>query len=240
MYMYYATAKEMEKLDALAVKKNLTILQMMELAGWHMVSLFRKIKISKKSKIVIVVGKGNKGGDGLSAARHLLNNGWDVSVVLLSRRMSESAEHHLRIIKRIGVPVYVYSKSKAHARRMMKRSDIVIDALIGYHLNGAPRGLFKEVIECMNNSGKKIIAYDLPSGLDATNGKCFAPCVRAYATLSLALPKRAHNMKYSKTWCGMVFVADIGIPKCFYNTIHSKSRPRFEHHSDGLMPLPVE
>lgn len=235
--MYYATAKEMEKLDELAIRGGLEISQMMELAGWHMTSLFRKMKIPRRSKIVIVVGRGNKGGDGLSAARHLSNNGWNVSVILMSYQISKDAKHHLNLIKKMGIPVNLYSKNKTLAHNIIKKSDILIDSLIGYHLNGAPRGLFKEIIEYINNSGKRIIAYDLPSGLNPTSGKCLVPCIRAHVTLALALPKRAFKAKSSKKWFGSVFIADIGIPKCLYDKIYPNSRPRFEQSGDGLILL---
>ncbi|PIR74789.1 MAG: NAD(P)H-hydrate epimerase [Candidatus Magasanikbacteria bacterium CG10_big_fil_rev_8_21_14_0_10_47_10] len=227
--MYYATAKEMERLDNLAVQNGLEIRQMMELAGWHMFSLLAGLKISTRAKIVIVVGKGNKGGDGLSAARHLVNNGWDVSALLLSREISPDAEHHLQMITMMKVPIMLYSKNKEKACRLIGISDILIDALIGYHLDGTPRGVFKEVIKLINATGKKIIAYDLPSGIDATSGECRSLCVQAYATLSLALPKRAFRIKKSRAACGRIFIADIGIPEFLYDEISSGSRPVFEH-----------
>ena len=92
--MYYATAKEMERVDELAVQNGLAIEQMMELAGAHILSIFEKLDIDKDQKTVIVCGKGNKGGDGLSAARHLINHGWDVSVVLVSEDIKPDPMHH--------------------------------------------------------------------------------------------------------------------------------------------------
>ena len=235
--MYYFTTKEIAKLDELAVKNGLEIRQMMELAGWQMITLFKKLKISKAAGIVIVCGKGNKGGDGLSAARHLVNNGWKVSVVLLSKDLKEDPKHHLKLLKKMGVSVILYSQNKSRARRVIKNGKILIDALIGYNLKGAPRGLFGEVIEFMNSTGNKIIAYDLPSGVDATNGQCLTPCINAYATLSLAIPKRAFNYKQSRSVCGIIFIADIGIPKNLYNKIHPGSRPFFEKYNNGLVSL---
>jgi len=223
--MYYATAKEMERLDKLAVENGLEIRQMMELAGWHMVSLFETLRISKLSSVVVMVGKGNKGGDGLSAARHLANHGWDVSVILLSETISADSRHHLGLLKKMRVPTMIYENNKSKARWVIEHSTVLIDALIGYHLDGPPRGLFKEVIELMNKSGKKIIAYDLPSGIDATTGECLHPCIQARATLSLALPKRAFKVKKSTVACGKIFLADIGIPNFLYDRIHGGSRP---------------
>ena len=233
--MYYATAKEMERIDKLAVQNGLEIRQMMELAGWHIVSLFKILRISKQSPVVVVVGKGNKGGDGLSAARHLINHGWDVSVIMLSETVSADSLHHLALLKKMQVPTIVYERGKSKALSVIKHSAVLIDALIGYHLDGPPRGLFKEIIESMNQPGKKIIAYDLPSGIDATTGKCLRPCIQAHATLSLALPKRLFKIKKSKAACGKIFLADIGIPNFLYDRICRGSRPHF--NSSGFARL---
>jgi len=232
--MYYATAQEMERLDKLAVDTGLEIRQMMELAGWHMVPLFKMLQIPTKSKIVIVVGKGNKGGDGLSAARHLLNNGWNVSVILVSKDIKKDARHHLDFLQNILSEVVVYSDHKNKSRHLIQESNILVDALIGYHLNGSPRGIFAEVIKLMNNAQKKIIAYDLPSGIDASNGECLHPCIRADVTLSLALPKLAFKNGNAKSF-GKIFVADIGIPAFLYNKIAPKSRPSFSRFAHNFV-----
>lgn len=234
--MYYATAVEMQTLDNLAVQNGLEIRQMMELAGWHMLALFDALGVPRESKVVVVVGKGNKGGDGLAAARHLANHGRSVSVILLSLEMSADAGHHLALVKKMDIPILAYEESEAEARTMILGSDILIDALIGYNLQGSPRGVFAQAIKLMNNSKKKIIAYDLPSGIDATSGECHASCIRAEASLVLALPKRALQQESAKHMSGRIFIADIGIPDFLYDMMHRGSRPHFD--STGLAVIP--
>jgi len=230
--MYYATAKEMEKLDQLALEQGLEIRQMMELAGWHMVSLFRKLQISKEEKVLVVVGKGNKGGDGLSAARHLVNYGWNVKILLLNRAISKDSAHHLKLLEKMQVFIEDFSVGKEY----IEKSDVLLDGLIGYHLEGAPRGVFGEAIEAMNASGKKIISYDLPSGVHPDTGECLEPCIQAFATLSLAMPKKLFETEQGKSKSGKIFVADIGIPTFLYDKIALKSRPAFDK-GGGLMIL---
>ena len=113
----------------------------------------------------------------------------------------------------------------------------MIDALIGYHLEGVPHGVFKETIELINQTEGKIISYDLPSGIDATTGVCMSPCVRAAVTLSLAIPKRAFQSEEGKDMSGQIFVADIGIPRFLYDQIIPSSRPAFEKNEDSLIIL---
>ena len=229
--MYYSTAKEMEKLDVLAMENGLEIRQMMELAGWHMLSVFRKLNISLNAKVVVVCGKGNKGGDGLAAARHLVNHGWDVKIVLMDRGVSPDSEHHLKLLEKMHTPISLYPEQDITSQ------DIIIDSLIGYHLDGAPRGVFKEVIELINKSEKTVISYDMPSGVDADTGECLEPCVRADATLSLAMPKKIFSTEQGREASGKIFIADIGIPNFLYEQIVSGSRPTFEIFEDSLVSL---
>ncbi|HEX9721841.1 MAG TPA: NAD(P)H-hydrate epimerase [Candidatus Paceibacterota bacterium] len=229
--MYYATVKEMERLDALAVENGLEIRQMMELAGWHMLSVFRELAIEKSAKIAVVVGKGNKGGDGLSAAHHLVNYGWNVEVLLLDKAISPDAQHYLELLEKMNVPVVMFAEHKD----ILRENDVIIDALIGYHLEGAPRGVFREAVEAMSSSGKKVIAYDLPSGVDPDTGACLKPCVQAFATLSLAMPKKLFATEQGRAKSGQAFVADIGIPGFLYDKIALNCRPDFAQ--EGLIPL---
>jgi NAD(P)H-hydrate epimerase len=228
--MYYATAQEMEELDKRAEENGLEIRQMMELAGYHMLAVFLKLGIDKGKSVGVVCGKGNKGGDGLSAARHLINNGWRVRILLLDREISAHAKHHLDLLEAMDGDIALYPEG----REMIRNSDVLIDSLIGYHLDGPPRGAFKEVIELMNQSEAMIVSYDLPSGADATTGECLKPCVRAHATLTLALPKKIFAAEEGRTRSGRVFLADIGIPAFLYDRIHAGSRPSFEQ---GILEL---
>ncbi|MDA2921901.1 hypothetical protein MYX07_01400 [Patescibacteria group bacterium AH-259-L07] len=265
--MYYATARQMARLDALAIKNGLEIRQMMELAGWQMLNLFRHVKIPKKSKIMIVCGKGNQAGDGLCAGRHLYNSGYKVNFVLVSKNMSPDSVHHLQLVKKMKLSIiyypnnknhsslapsaagqarqnlevckelYLYPDFKAKAKKIIQSSDIIIDALIGYNLSGAPRKDFKELVKIMNQSKGKIISYDIPTGIDATIGECFSPYIKAWITLSLALAKKAFTKKQTKKHCGRIYIADIGIPSFIYNKIAANSRPPFEKFRSAFVPL---
>jgi hydroxyethylthiazole kinase-like uncharacterized protein yjeF len=228
--MHFATAQDMEHLDDLAVEHGLEIRQMMELAGFLMVPLFSELKIGKDKKIVVVCGKGNKGGDGLSAVRHLVNHGFDhVSVVLVDRDMKPDPAHHLVLLEKMQIEIVDFEKDSD----LIATADVIIDALLGYHLDGAPRGLFADAIRDINQSGAHVIAYDMPSGVDATTGECFDPCVNADTTLTLAMPKKIFDTVSGKEGSGKVFVGDIGIPRFLYDMISEKSRSNF--NPDGLL-----
>lgn len=234
--MYHASAKQMKKLDRLAVQNGLSILQMMELAGWQMLNLFRLVQIPKRAKTLVLCGKGNNGGDGLAAARHLINYGYDVKVILAVANLNEHAGHQLKLLRKMQVPIMLFSKTRNRAKQEIHQANVVIDALIGYNLSGPPRGEFAALITLANQSQAKIIAYDLPSGADAEK-KCFVPCVRADYSLTLALPKKAFQNPNTKKNAGKVFVADLGIPARIYDKVAQNSRPPFGDYRFGLIPL---
>jgi NAD(P)H-hydrate epimerase len=233
--MYFSAAEEMKKLDKLAVEFGLEIRQMMEIAGWQMVDLFHELKITKENKVAIVCGRGNNGGDGLSAARHLKNYSYDVSVILMSEDLKPDPMHHLNLVRNMNIPTTVFKKDESKAKETIKSAGIVIDALLGYHLKGNPRGDYAAIINYINSSKKYAIAYDLPSGVDAATGLCRKPCITADATLTLALPKKMLETAEGRKNSGEVFLGDIGIPTIVYDQIEKNSRPDFGKY--GLIKL---
>ena len=235
--MYYSTAKEMERLDELAVASGLEIRQMMELAGWHMVTLFAAENIPTTARITIVVGKGNKGGDGLSAARHLVNAGWQqVTVVMVSRETTADSLRHRQLIEQMGIPILYTEDDEEAATAVIHAADVCVDSLIGYQLDGAVRGLFVLLVEAMNTSAATVIAYDLPTGLDPDTGEATGVSVRADITLTLALHKKLFTTPAGQSASGQVYMADIGIQAFLYEKIAPSSRPEFV---SGLLQLLV-
>ena len=228
--IYHASGIEMERLDQVAVEAGLEIRQMMELAGWQMVRLFELLDIDADAVVTIVVGTGNKGGDGLAAARQLVNYGWEVQILLLDQRISVDAQHQLKIAQDMKIPVSQFKPSQTD----LSDSDVILDSLIGYHLEGPPRGLFAEAIEVINKTKALVIAEDFPSGLEPTSGECLQPCIKADSTLALALPKKAFETSSGQQASGRILLADIGIPAWMYDQIKPGSRPSF---SEGLLEL---
>ena len=90
--------------------------------------------------------------------------------------------------------------------------DLIVDALLGFSLSGAPRGEAARLIALANEHPAPIVAVDLPSGMDATSGECFEPCIHATATLTLGLPKTGFASGNARKVTGKLVVADIGIP----------------------------
>lgn len=160
-------------------------------------------------QILELCGKGNNGGGGMAAARHLHNRGTRVAAHLagaVSDLKTIPAQQWLPLQK-LGL---------AAVGDDWPPADLILDALIGYGLVGAPRTPISDWIERANASGVKILALDAPSGLDTTAGKMAGPCIRATATLTLAMPKVGLLRADARDCVGELFLGDISVPPALY------------------------
>lgn len=236
--MYYVSQTEIERLDAVAVEFGLEVRQMMELAGFFIRPVFHDLGISRDTSVLILVGPGNKGGDGLAAARQLVNTGFTVDMVLLSSEahISSDAYHQLKLLKYMEVPRITYeAESSEEIQGHLKNADVIIDAMIGYNLSGELREPYVYIVRQMNESTSYVVSYDLPTGVKATDGTIAGEAVRANATLTLAAPKRAFTTETGKAYAGTVYVGDLGIPERLYQEAYGRGRPRFP--ADGILNI---
>jgi NAD(P)H-hydrate epimerase len=224
------TADQMRAVDRMAVEEfGLGILQMMENAGrnlaLHVMDMLDRDKASpgggRRGEVTVLAGSGGNGGGGLCCARHLNNRGFKVWVVLDRdpRMLRGAAAHQLNILQAAGVQ----PADPTQAGELMGRSQIVVDALIGYGLRGAPRGRTAELIKLCNQHAARVLSLDVPSGLDATTGEAPGPVVRPERTLTLALPKTGLQRVP-----GDLYLADIGIPPEVFQRLGVPFQPPFE------------
>jgi len=227
------TAQEMREVDRLMVEEfGIGPLQMMEHAGRNLTEIARTLLGGRLSgrKIVVLVGPGNNGGGGMVAARHLANAGASVVVVLAQdpARLREIPAHQYATLFRMGVRSVVFDAAGAETLTVcLGPCDLVIDALLGYSLDGPPRGKIAEIIRQANGSGRPILALDLPSGLHPDTGEIGNPCIRAHATLTLALPKRGLLAPTAKPYVGRLWVGDISVPLALYKRLGFEVGPLF-------------
>jgi len=221
------TTDQMREVDRAMIEDiGITLIQMMENAGRHLATLARE-KLGGKvedKRIVVLAGRGNNGGGGFVAARRLSNWGAEVCVVLAAspNEYRDAPAHQLAILRKMGIPIV-----EAIHESPLLRADMIIDALIGYGLRDAPTGVIADLIRAANHalseanvaSGARIISLDTPSGLDTTTGEIFDPCIRAEATLTLALPKVGLLADTARAVVGELYVADISVPSRVYATM---------------------
>lgn len=204
------TAAEMRELDGRAVDEfGIPSLLLMENAGAAVARAALEMLSRAPSRIAVIAGRGNNGGDGLVAARHLHAAGHELFVTLAGpeERVQGGARANLEIARRAGVPVQIV---EAAPNRF--EADLIVDALLGTGLKGEVKGLSAELIRAMNRSGTPVLAVDVPSGLDADTGRA-ATCVRAAQTVTFALPKVGLLFYPGRELAGELIVAPIGMPR---------------------------
>jgi NAD(P)H-hydrate epimerase len=130
----------------------------------------------------------------------------------------------LKIVERLGIPI---SPPTARSTQKLERAELIIDALIGYSLQGPPRETVASLILAANAAAAPSMALDIPSGLDGDTGEPSDPTVRAATTLTLALPKRGLLQPAARDWVGELFVADISVPPLIYRRLGLDVGPIF-------------
>jgi hydroxyethylthiazole kinase-like uncharacterized protein yjeF len=197
------TSAQVAEVDRLAATRfGLPVEWLMEAAGWQLARHCR-------GKTAVLCGKGSNGGDGLAAARHLHRWGRLHSVAALDRgALRGPAEKMAAALEAVGVEIADQPR--------LEGSVLVLDAIFGTGLNRPPEGAAAAWIEAVNASGRRVLAVDLPSGLDADDGRALSPTVRADVTITLGLPKAGLLLGDGPAVAGDVWVADIGIPAQAY------------------------
>jgi NAD(P)H-hydrate epimerase len=232
----------MREVDRLMVEElGIELLQMMENAGRALAGQARRLLGGDVHgrRIAVLAGPGGNGGGGLAAARRLFIWGADVSVVLAQAREALRGVplHQLTILDRVGVPVVAVgdaapaSAAAAAVDPALRAAEVVLDALIGYSLQGPPREPIASLIRAANAAAAaapgRILALDLPSGLRGDSGEPYDPTIRATATLTLALPKTGLLRPAARPWVGELYVADISVPEAVYRRLGLRVGPLF-------------
>lgn len=232
------TTQQMQEVDRLMVELyHIELLQMMENAGRNLALLAKRLLDDDivDRPIVVLAGRGNNGGGGLVAARHLLNWGAWVQVVpsYPFEEYRGVPQRQLDILQRMGAPL-----AWAEDGWELPPCDLLIDAVIGYGLRGDPRGNARTLLLLANSSAAPILSLDTPSGVDTGEGRVFSPHLRAAATLTLALPKIGLLQPAALAACGDLYLADISVPPDLYGHLDLDVPPLFAR--DTILPLHVE
>jgi hydroxyethylthiazole kinase-like uncharacterized protein yjeF len=209
----YLTAEEMSEVDKAAIGGlGMSVESLMENAGTKTAELARMLlggDVSGK-RVAVLVGRGNNGGDGLVAARHLHNWGGDVLVVIGEGReaLRDVPARQLATVEGMGV--------RTSTPDAELRADLIVDALLGYGAKGDPREPLARLIRRANGTGVHILAVDVPSGLDATTGEPGDPCIEGRTTVTFGLPKMGFLNPRARQFVGGLYVADISLPRAVY------------------------
>jgi len=206
----------MQHIDAEAIETyGIPRLLLMEHAG---LAVARAVaSLSRPAAVLVCCGTGYNGGDGFCAARHLHHLGYALRVVLSGRldQLRDEPMIYAKIIQRLGIPLTELAgpADLALVEQWAASCALIVDALLGIGMRGAVREPVASVIDCLNASGKPIVAADIPSGLDGDSGLPQGRAVKATVTVAFGLPKRGCVEGQGPAYVGTLIVDSITMPR---------------------------
>jgi NAD(P)H-hydrate epimerase len=214
----FLSRDEVRALDRRAIEEfGVPGVVLMENAGRSTAELL--VSLGVRGRVVVCCGKGNNGGDGFVIARHLDLRQVPVRILLFCRpeELTGDAALNYHIASRAGLPLVVHAgpnPNLAAVRRELGGAEWAVDALFGTGLSGTVRAPFDQIISAINESGPRVLAVDIPSGLDCDTGQPLGATVRAEHTATFVAPKKGFTEPSAREWLGQVHVIDIGAPRC--------------------------
>ncbi len=215
--MKVVTAHTMQELDRRAINEyGVPGRELMENAGRACAAqIVAACADCRDKQAVILAGKGNNGGDGYVIARHLLDQGWQVGVIVLARRREITGDALTNLVL---LPDAVLSFCPTEGelatkyRDELQRATVVVDALLGTGLKDDLRGLYREAVALINDTPGMVVAVDIPTGVHGTTGRILGEAVQADLTVSFGLAKLGQVLYPGAQQTGRLVVVDIGIP----------------------------
>jgi NAD(P)H-hydrate epimerase len=199
-------AAQMRATDEWAIsERGVPSLDLMERAGEGLAAVTGQC--GPAGRIAVVCGKGNNGGDGLVAARLLRQAGRDVEVLSVWQAESLQGDAAAMLRKLPG------AKPEPFEPERLKRAHVIVDAVLGTGFSGTPREPADAVIKAINAAKGRVIAADIPSGVNASTGEVDGEAVRAVATATFHRGKPGLWIAPGKEHAGEVHEIDIGIPR---------------------------
>jgi len=213
------TAAQMHELEQKAVDAGTPLDALMESAGLAVAQeAWLSLGVVAGRRILVLVGSGNNGGDGLVAARHLADWEGDAVVYLLAARAEDDA--NLAKVRSLGVPVIAASDDAGFEslQQALDGAELVVDALLGTGRSRPIDGALAEILRRLQDAADrphppKIVAVDLPTGVDADSGRADPLAVHADMTVTFGLAKVGLYTLPGSEHAGRVQVVDIGIPR---------------------------
>jgi NAD(P)H-hydrate epimerase len=156
---------------------------------------------SSGKRVLVICGSGNNGGDGFVAARHMAKEA-RVEVLLLRSRdhiHDEISRGNLRRAEEVGVPITLVN---GFLEEKVGEAEVVVDAMLGVGVSGAPRGVYAEAVQALNASGKRVVSVDIPSGWGTELA------VQPESTVTFHAPKVGMGPE-----CGRIVIRPIGVPE---------------------------
>lgn len=225
--MKILTQQEMRRLEAIAIEDyQMTSRLLMENAGRSIFDFIKDLN-QNFSKVIILCGLGNNGGDGFVLARQLLNKDipFELFIIGDADKIKGDSLLNLEILKKLDIDVNtIEDKYKIRSlEQIIDKNDLIIDAILGIGIKGPVRELVSEVIEVMNSSNNMVVSVDLPSGVDSDTATIENIAVKADATITLGLPKFGNILFPGANYNGNLTIGHVGISPKIADVIESKT-----------------
>ncbi len=224
--LWFSRAQLME-VDRRAVEEfGISVLMLMENAGREVAQVARSYMM-EGSSVLILAGAGNNGGDGLVAARHLANHGHRVTILLTvdEHKFTGAALTQLQIIRKMGIPLAILTPQQDAFTQWLENSDVgdaVVDAIFGTGLNRPLDEVTQDLIAQVNQSNRRVISVDIPSGLDCDTGRPMGVAVQAAHTISFCGMKIGFESAEAISYLGQISIGDIGAPQALLQACAEK------------------
>jgi NAD(P)H-hydrate epimerase len=212
--MKVSRVSEMRTLDRTAIEQYGVVEELlMENAGQAVYFVLLNEFGIKGRRFVVFCGLGNNGGDGFVVARKIHSNGGAVKVFVLGdpARFRGAAKTNLDIVSRLPIEVQQL-RSVETAEMDVAHCDAIVDAILGTGITRNVEGLYRDLIECINRSGKTVLSVDIPSGVHGDTGHVMGTAVRADHTVTFGLPKLGNVLFPGYDLGGRLYVSHISFP----------------------------
>jgi NAD(P)H-hydrate epimerase len=192
---------------------------LMENAGQAVYFVILKELGIKDKKFVVFCGGGNNGGDGFVVARKIHSNGGEAKVFLLGdeAKFKGAARRNFEIVSKMPIEVSKVGSIES-IKSAVLHSDAIVDAIFGTGLTREVSGIYKDVIQLINESQKPVFSVDIPSGINGDTGEVMGTAVKANYTITFGLPKIGNMLYPGYDHCGKLYVSHISFPPSLYNT----------------------
>ncbi len=198
------TAEEMSRAEKLAAEAGVSTLTMMENAGRAATEEVVR-RFPRGSRVAVLCGPGNNGGDGFVCARYLRERGYQVRLALHGRR-DDLKRDPKEMARRWDEAIEPFSV------QCLEGAQVIVDAIYGTGLHEDVTGVVAQVIEEVTVRALPVVAIDVPTGIDATSGAVRGVAFKAVSTVTFFRRKTGHVLLPGRLYCGDVRAAEIGIP----------------------------
>lgn len=216
------TPAEMAEADRLTIQSGTPGMELMNVAGRAVADCCIRM-IAPSTRILVLCGPGNNGGDGFVAARILNKRGYSLAVMVLGKPERLRGDAKQAYDEAVAAGVEIVELEIAELKARLSATGLVIDALFGAGLDRPLSDEAAETVALVNEQGVKVVAVDLPSGVSGESGAVLGVAIKATRTVTFFKRKPGHVLMPGRVLCGPVDVEDIGIKAAVLERIAPKT-----------------